>query len=152
MSNLNSNGFVNNAFHQPGVNSTSHINPQSNSNQTPHTQTQTIQPNIQENHINHESHTFDTNPTININRPSFNQPAFYIYAQYDKPTIPLKTQIKNTIKDKIVCNSNCLKQAFLRFFPFLTIFRGYKLSDFLNDLIAGLTVGIINIPQGLFTF
>lgn len=37
----------------------------------------------------------------------------------------------------------------LRFFPFISIMRGYDVRNWLaNDIIAGFTVGVMNIPQG----
>ena len=88
---------------------------------------------------------------ITINRPALNHNNYRIYAQYNKPTIPLKTRIRNTLRDKLKCNGSCLLDKFLSFLPFIGIFKGYKLTDFFNDLVAGLTVGIINIPQGVPT-
>ncbi|MBN1106694.1 MAG: SulP family inorganic anion transporter [Deltaproteobacteria bacterium] len=36
-----------------------------------------------------------------------------------------------------------------RFFPFLTWLRGYRTSDFRSDLVAGLTVAVVLIPQSM---
>ena len=42
-----------------------------------------------------------------------------------------------------------LFSKFISFFPFLTWVPRYKISDNLfNDVIAGLTVGIMAVPQG----
>ncbi|MCV9387535.1 SulP family inorganic anion transporter [Reichenbachiella ulvae] len=36
-----------------------------------------------------------------------------------------------------------------RIFPFLAVVRNYKSGDFRSDLIAGLTVGVMLVPQGM---
>ena len=47
------------------------------------------------------------------------------------------------------CSSSCCGNFISRIFPFLKILKGYSLLyDFPNDLVAGLTVGIMHIPQG----
>ena len=51
---------------------------------------------------------------------------------------------------KCVCSCSCFKGFLLSVFPFLRILRGYSIkSDFPSDLIAGLTIGIMHIPQGM---
>ncbi|KAL8602849.1 hypothetical protein ACOMHN_056343 [Nucella lapillus] len=48
------------------------------------------------------------------------------------------------------CSWRCVRGYFRRCFPFLRILRGYSaLYDLPCDLIAGLTVGIMHIPQGM---
>ncbi|XP_041347224.1 solute carrier family 26 member 6-like [Gigantopelta aegis] len=48
------------------------------------------------------------------------------------------------------CSTSCCVNFISRVFPFLNIMRGYSvLYDFPNDLVAGLTVGIMHIPQGM---
>ncbi|XP_041357465.1 sulfate transporter-like [Gigantopelta aegis] len=52
------------------------------------------------------------------------------------------------VKDN--CSKQCLKTTLFKTFPFLTIMRGYSLlRDLPNDVIAGVTVGIMQIPQGM---
>lgn len=36
-----------------------------------------------------------------------------------------------------------------RIFPFLAVLRNYKFGDFRSDLVAGLTVGVMLVPQGM---
>ena len=51
---------------------------------------------------------------------------------------------------KCVCSCSCFKGFLLSVFPFLRILRGYSIkSDFPADIIAGLTIGIMHIPQGM---
>lgn len=47
------------------------------------------------------------------------------------------------------CSVRCWKDFLYRFLPFINIMRNYSIRDDLpGDVIAGLTVGIMNIPQG----
>ena len=64
------------------------------------------------------------------------------------------TQEKTTIESarelmKRKCSKTCLKKSLLSTFPFLKIMREYApLKDLPSDVIAGVTVGIMQIPQG----
>ncbi len=46
------------------------------------------------------------------------------------------------------CTGICARRTIKRVLPFIDIFRGYTGKDLVNDIIAGLTVGIMQIPQG----
>ncbi|KAJ8302085.1 hypothetical protein KUTeg_021072 [Tegillarca granosa] len=47
------------------------------------------------------------------------------------------------------CTMKCCKSFFYELFPFINIMQNYSMRKYLlADLIAGLTVGIIHIPQG----
>lgn len=48
---------------------------------------------------------------------------------------------------------HCHCSSCLQFLPFIGIMRKYSLKkDFFSDLVAGLTVGIMHIPQGTYIF
>ena len=47
------------------------------------------------------------------------------------------------------CSLKCVKQAIYGFFPFLAVLSHYRpRHDLVKDIIAGLTVGVMHIPQG----
>ena len=59
--------------------------------------------------------------------------------------------IKTRIQEAFI--RNCTKQSALeklfRFFPFINQLRSYEKSYIVSDIIAGLTVGVMHIPQGM---
>ena len=57
--------------------------------------------------------------------------------------------VKNWLKSKIRNPKDGIKNYFLSFFPFLTWIYRYNFTWFWGDLIAGLTVGAIVIPQSM---
>lgn len=59
------------------------------------------------------------------------------------------TWIKKKIH-KWKCSPSCIGLFFLQFFPFVHIMRKYKIRrDLPRDIVSGLTVGIMHIPQGI---
>ena len=49
------------------------------------------------------------------------------------------------------CSCHSLKAKLLAFFPFIRIMKNYKIkTDLPGDIVAGLTVGVMHIPQGLW--
>lgn len=66
------------------------------------------------------------------------------YKRYDVPSsLPWTHALRNKLG-----NRKWWSKALLRNFPFIQIFRGYKIKeDFPSDLVSGLTVGIMQIPQ-----
>ncbi len=57
--------------------------------------------------------------------------------------------VKSWFKSKIKNPKQQIKNYFLSFFPFLTWIYRYNLTWFWGDLIAGLTVGVVAIPQSM---
>ena len=66
----------------------------------------------------------------------------------EEPT--LKERVCKTVGSCCTCSADCAKKKFLSFFPFVDTIRTYRLREYiLNDLVAGLSVGVIHIPQGM---
>lgn len=57
--------------------------------------------------------------------------------------------VKNWLKSKFTNPKDGLKDYFRSFFPFITWIYRYNLIWLWGDLIAGVTVGAIVIPQGM---
>jgi hypothetical protein len=57
--------------------------------------------------------------------------------------------VKNWVKSQITNPRQKIKNYFLSFFPFITWIYRYNFTWFWGDLIAGLTVGAVVVPQGM---
>lgn len=54
---------------------------------------------------------------------------------------------------KVECSRTCASKAMHEIFPFIRIMRRYSIKrNLLQDVVAGLTVGIMHIPQGRLLF
>jgi hypothetical protein len=65
--------------------------------------------------------------------------------EYCEPSPTVKNWLRSMIKNP----NQKIKNYFLSFFPFLTWIYRYNLTWFWGDLIAGLTVGAVVIPQSM---
>jgi len=72
----------------------------------------------------------------------FNEELFRQVYQYEP--IP-----KPSIAEKLKKQTKCTPQTFLNIFPILKWLPRYKRENIASDLIAGLTVAIMHIPQGM---
>ena len=86
---------------------------------------------------------------IKVQRPVYTQPEF---DEECKPALRKTKTIKERFKSKTTkctCSPSCVRKWCLHKLPFIGIMSAYNpKSDFLDDLIAGLTVGVMQIPQG----
>ena len=84
-----------------------------------------------------------------IERPVFSQQTF---DEGFSPSARPQGSVSQYVRDSCAkCRPN--KDCFVRFlfatFPFLTILQDYKIpGDLTGDIVSGLTVGIMHIPQG----
>ena len=55
------------------------------------------------------------------------------------------------LRNKCACSVQCTKSFFFGILPFIRIMKDYNIkTDLVSDILAGLTVGIMQIPQGIF--
>lgn len=85
-----------------------------------------------------------------IERPIYSQDDFDEGFEGGKrPERNMRTWAKGKAK-KAECSCSCVGRSLKEFLPFLGIMGEYNIrSDLLADVIAGLTVGIMHIPQGM---
>ncbi|XP_025107659.1 solute carrier family 26 member 6-like isoform X3 [Pomacea canaliculata] len=99
---------------------------------------------------NDEEDHLTVDDMVVVERPIYTQLAFERgFEAFQHPKKSPKTWIRSRIK-KFQCSCTCMGSFFMKLFPFVGILQGYSLrSDFPKDVISGLTVGIMNIPQGM---
>ena len=90
----------------------------------------------------------DTQKQIHINRSGLN--AVILEEKYDFKTVQSENVLKGTknyLKKNYKPSRDCMTRYLYKRIPFIKWIRTYDVrSLFLNDLIGGLTVGVINIP------
>ena len=88
-------------------------------------------------------------PKFIVDRPVFSQHQFDVGFEAKSRYRP---SVKKTIKksaSKCECSKGCVGQFMYDLFPMFGIMKKYKIKEYLSgDIISGLTVGIMHIPQG----
>ena len=86
--------------------------------------------------------------TVNVTRPIWPQDRFdSAFARQGQEDFNLKEKVTKCFTCD--CSKKCWKDFLFRFLPFINIMKNYSpREDLTGDIIAGLTVGIMNIPQG----
>ncbi|XP_069142330.1 prestin-like isoform X1 [Argopecten irradians] len=85
-----------------------------------------------------------------IDRPVFSQQKFD--EGFEPGTRPQSTirQSLTKAKSKCQCSKNCCLKFLYGIFPFLDVLKEYNIKqDLSGDIVSGLTVGIMHIPQGM---
>ena len=85
--------------------------------------------------------------TIEVNRPYYTQANFnqaYGYAQNQS----FKDYFKKIAGQYCPPTKKSCTDFILARLPFIEIMINYHAMDFLNDFFAGITIGIMHIPQG----
>ncbi|CAF0736195.1 unnamed protein product [Adineta ricciae] len=99
------------------------------------------------------SNLHDENHHIVVDRPVITQKSFdkvFIPTAYeDRTPIVLVGQIQSYFKRKCIPSKQCGKSYLKVLFPFLSWLKIYELAWLPNDLVSGLTVAIMQIPQGM---
>lgn len=95
----------------------------------------------------------DKDRMVVVERPIYNE--FEFEQGFERSRHIEKTPrvwIQNQIH-KFNCSCSCVGHFLLHIFPFVHLLRSYKFRrDLSGDIIAGLTVGIMHIPQGKDVF
>ena len=56
----------------------------------------------------------------------------------------------SSCKESLKCSGECLKKKAISWFPFIGVLRQYNFRQWLLlDIVAGLTVGVMHVPQGM---
>ena len=88
-------------------------------------------------------------PKILVERTLFTQKTFdEAFEPGSRPSPTIKQRASRKIS-KYNCSGSCCRDFLFTLFPFLDIMKNYKIKqDLMGDVISGLTVGIMHIPQG----
>ena len=92
--------------------------------------------------------------SINIERPVYTQPHFDEVIAQNNPDQRYSKSARErlwALRSKCICSVQCTKSFFFGILPFIRIMKEYNIrTDLVSDILAGLTVGIMQIPQGIF--
>ena len=88
--------------------------------------------------------------SIHVERPIFTQEDFdEDFSPQHRHSKTVKERVKNTASS-CDCSASCFKRFLFSILPFIRIMKDYNIKeDVVSDLISGLTVGVMHIPQGL---
>ena len=69
---------------------------------------------------------------------------------YPRQPPPASEPFTSRLRSQCACSAACAKDAVLKKLPFIQTLRDYKWKDWiLSDIIAGISIGVIHIPQGM---
>lgn len=93
----------------------------------------------------------DETVRIDVNRPALNRMTFDETFEKLKPQeITVREKISSQFKKLGTCSREHVKDTLLKVFPFVNVFRTYKFKEsIVKDTVAGLSVGMLHIPQGM---
>ena len=84
---------------------------------------------------------------IEIKRKVYSQEEFNDTFDYNPEK---STSLREKLKSQCSCSGKCLKTSVKSHLPFIDILLNYEWRNWLvSDMVAGLSVGIIHIPQGM---
>jgi len=89
--------------------------------------------------------------SVRVNRPVYTQMEFnekYNFVRDDESRNMMQI-LRSQVYKRCAPSGPCIRKSLLSLFPFIGIMSQYSLRrDLFSDIIAGLTVGIMHIPQG----
>ncbi|KAL4226525.1 hypothetical protein ACF0H5_014510 [Mactra antiquata] len=89
-------------------------------------------------------------PKVLVERSLFTQKNFDENFEAGSRPSPTIGQIVKKKLMKCKCSGICVKQFIFSIFPFIGIMKNYNIKeDLMGDVVSGLTVGIMHIPQGM---
>lgn len=90
---------------------------------------------------------------VTINRPIYTEEDVgALVAEKDSTKEPLLTRTVSKWKEKASkCSCTDVGKRMLSFFPFVSWLPKYKKDYITKDLVAGFTLGVFQIPQGIFS-
>ncbi|XP_060593514.1 prestin-like isoform X2 [Ruditapes philippinarum] len=89
-------------------------------------------------------------PKVLVERNLFSQKQFDENFEAGTRPSPTVKQIIHKKLSKCRCSGTCLKGFIYSLFPFISIMKNYNIrQDITGDIVSGLTVGIMHIPQGM---
>lgn len=96
-----------------------------------------------------EQNEEDDRPKVLIERSVFTQKMFDESFEAGMRPRPSVTRMVKKKAHKCECSPECVKKSIFSFLPFINIMKAYNIKeDLMGDVISGLTVGIMHIPQG----
>ena len=96
--------------------------------------------------VNHE-----TDPYVSIKHKVYRQSSFYQDYRQPEPEPETTTEkVSRQMRSACSCSAQKGKSLFNSLVPIVKNYRKYKVkTDLPNDVIAGFTVGIMQLPQGM---
>ena len=97
-----------------------------------------------------EQYEEDDKPKVLIERSVFTQRHFDESFEAGLRPSPTFRQIVSKKASKCICSAECVKSFIYGFLPCISTLKNYNFrEDLSGDVVSGLTVGIMHIPQGL---
>lgn len=89
-------------------------------------------------------------PKVFVERTLFSQKQFDENFEAGRRPSPTFRDVVRKNLSKCMCSRECVKQFIYKMFPFISIMKDYNIrQDITGDIVSGLTIGIMHIPQGM---